>query len=181
VTTTRFVTIDRALARKLAGLPDRLATDVRPTPRTDRQRAESKGHRWELLARKAFEAAGCRVEAAPKVLVWLPPKGALPGKCGACGHQRDARIPRSMRHDFFGVWDFIAVEASGILRMVQVTGETGLGDHRRKILASGWPARADDMLLAYIGRARFAVYHGPTFEHRTGELRAPSKPKARRA
>jgi len=169
--TPRLVVPDAALAATLATLG--WAAGVSAPRRSAHQRASAKGARVERLARLMFEAMGCRVETAPKVVVWIPKKDARPGACAACARPFAERIPRSMRHDFFNVWDLVVVEASGLVRFVQITEPTNLSAHRKKILASAWPPRDDDLLLTYAGRSRFRVYHGPAFDVESGELRVP--------
>lgn len=199
-TSTRFVTLDEALAGRLARLAEPSSVPEAKSPkgrsgdfisrgRSVRQKAQAKGQRWEKLAQLALEALGCKVEPAPKVLAWVPswtwPKSPeLRAEAVRLG-ERPKMEPRSQRHDFFGVWDMIAVEtrglSAGLVRFVQVTDPHNLAAHRRKILDSGWPSREDDLLVAYVGRATFEVYHGPGFERRTGTLHAPARPRKTKA
>lgn len=132
--------------------------------RTAHQRASDKGHRIEQLAKRMFENQGYLVETAPKVVRWLK----LPGQ--------DGLKPRSSRHDFFGVWDLIIVLGPGLVQFVQVTDEHNVSARRKKILASGFPHRSDDLLLAYAGRGRFRVFMGPTFAGETTAMCVPRLP-----
>lgn len=138
-------------------------------PRSKRAAASAKGARLEKLARALYEAEGCRVESAPKVVRWvkLPDEAELK--------------PRSARHDFFGVWDLIAVDPAGRVVFVQVTVVAEVAHRRRKILTSGFPAGAPAVILAYAGRGLFRVFLGPTFTEEAPPRRAPVQRKARRA
>lgn len=131
-------------------------TTPRPplTPAQKKRRAaEAKGKRLELQIRAYLESRGWLVETAPKVMVWIwnPVKGA--------------RAPISTRHDFFGVWDGMAVnEQSAMRSLYQVTTLAHVARKRNKIHDSGFPVTLFDSIYAYVGRpGRWRVFRGPDF------------------
>lgn len=141
--------------------------------RSPHARASAKGKRVEDLARWLFESKGYLVETAPKMVQWLPQRDTA-GKI-----IEGPRVPRSTRHDLFGIWDLCIVDpVIGRVQFVQVTEPTNLAAHRKKILASEWPStRSDDLLLSYAGRSLFRVYPGPTYATEGAPLRVPPQPK----
>jgi len=90
-----------------------------------------------------------------------PPGPASPG----------AGRPLTLAGDYFTVWDGLAVWPDGRRFLCQVTVADCVSERRRKILASGFPVNADDLLLGYVeGRGRhFRVYPGPEFNTVTEE------------
>lgn len=125
----------------------------------------AKGHRLERLARQCLETQGFRVETAPNVVVWI--------KDPATGRQK----PISTRHDFFGLWDLLAVGPSDGRGFVQVATLDHIAHRRAKILASGFPCTRSDILAGYKGgRDRhFRLFRGPRFERWDGECWRPPK------
>lgn len=116
-----------------------------------RRAADAKGKRLELAIKAHLEAEGWLVETAPKVTVWIwnPKLGA--------------KVPISTRHDFFGVWDGVAVRQDA-RRFYQVTTVNNVAHKRRKIQLSYFPTRAADRIYAYVGRPkRWRVFTGPDF------------------
>lgn len=80
-------------------------------------------------------------------------------------------VPRSLRHDFFGLFDILAAYPSGRRALYQVTTLGNLSHRRRKMLAALPPFQfhGDDAILAYVpGRRRhFRVcYADDKFEWR---------------
>lgn len=111
----------------------------------------AKGRRIVLLAKRCLEARGAMVEIAPNVVRWVKqlPTGKL--------------VPRSLRHDFFGLFDIVAVPRDrGSGAFYQVTVDANVKDRRRKILAASFPHATTDAILGYVpGRRRhFRVYRG---------------------
>ena len=113
----------------------------------------AKGRKLVNLAAKILESKGAKVEIAGNQVRWWQDKATK------------RWVPRSVKHDFFGVWDMIAVLPSGDRTFCQVTTLHNVSDRRRKILESGvwW---SGDAILAYVGRPRrhFRVYRGPLFQ-----------------
>lgn len=143
-------------------------------PGTHRWNAAAKGRRIQALARKILERDGWLVETAPNVVRWIRRRQRA-GEVGA-----DGLKPVSLRHDLWGVWDFACVAARDMgpgraVAFVQVTTLHGVADRRRKILASGFPVTADDIILGYVsGRSRhFRCFRGPIFAEWTGETWRP--------
>jgi hypothetical protein len=131
--------------------------------KTKRKRANNiaKGRKLVGYAKAILEAQGCLVDVATNALRWqfVPETGT--------------RIPRSVRHDFFGVWDIIAVSRYGSERsFYQVTTRENLSHRRDKILAAAEDANrqwsSGDAILCYRkGRGRhFEVFYGPDFSER---------------
>lgn len=146
-----------------------IENDARPLPtpaQKKRRAAEAKGKRLELTIRAWLESQGWRVETAPKVTVWI----WNPGK--------NAKVPISVRHDFFGVWDGIAVDEQSARRgFYQVTTVSHIAHKRRKIEDAGFPATLYDTIFAYAGRpARWRILRGPDFKM-PGEAITCSAPK----
>lgn len=154
------------------------ALAARDAAKAGRRRAHAKGQRLERLVRHDLEAQGARVESAPKVVVWKRDVEAEEGGAAA-----GARRPLTVRHDFFGVWDMLAVMPDGRRCMVQVTTLENVAHKRRKILASGFPATADDRILAQERGRLFRELWGPDFRM-PGRARMvapmPRPPRARR-
>ena len=118
-----------------------------------------KGRKLVQLAKKILEAKGCQVEVAVNAIRWIPRK------------DKQGMMPISAHHDFFGVWDLLAVWPAspgwvGRRVFFQVTTVSEVSRRRAKILDSKFPACDDDAILAYVGRPRrhFRVYSGPSFE-----------------
>jgi hypothetical protein len=150
-----------------------------------RQRSTAKGHAAVAMAKRFFEARSrpglpVLIETAPNVVIWIPvQKGNFAGP----------KIPRSTRHDFFGVWDLLVVEpyrmasslvpAGHVTRavyFVQVTETSNLSHRKAKILASGFPCSEEDLVMGYRGRGVFRVLRGPRFDHEE-EWRVPPPKK----
>lgn len=126
--------------------------------------ATDKGQRLVRLVRDILMTQGYRVEIAPNVVRWIFKREG----------NTFTRFPITTRHDYFHVWDIMAL--NGIVRFFcQVTTLEGVPGHRRKIVASEFPAGVSDCLLGYVaGRARhFRVYRGPTFARWEGECWRP--------
>ena len=132
--------------------------------RTPKQRAEAKGKRLELMVKAWLESSGGRVELAPKVARWLP---------GSDGVRR----PRTMRHDFFGVWDGVVVTPRRRY-FIQVTTLNHVATKREKIIASGFPVTIYDQVLGYEGRRKWRVLHGPDFGMPGVTMTSPPQPRA---
>lgn len=98
--------------------------------------------------RSYLEAQGAVVEPAHNVVVWMPGPGG--------------RIPRSIAHDLFGIWDGVYVTPT-VRGFYQVTDVTSCSAKRRKILASGFPVTPQDLIALYIPRRGFRVLRGPEF------------------
>ena len=142
-----------------------------PKPKRSRQQAASaKGHRIEQLAKRMYEAMGCLVETAPKVVRWVPN-----GAWAADGTSQ--MVPRSMRHDFWGVADLLVLDGRDPERrcifLVQVMTPNNLSARRRKLVTSGVPFTIGDRLLAYAGRGVFRAYEGPEFFTEVQPMRVP--------
>ncbi len=138
--------------------PIRGRIELDTTVKTKRKRANNtaKGRKLVGYAKAILEAGGHRVDTATNALRWqfVPETGA--------------RIPRSVAHDFFGVWDIISISKYGSRRsFFQVTTRENLSHRRAKVLAAG-PWTGDDAILCYRkGRGRhFEVFYGPDFEER---------------
>lgn len=104
-----------------------------------------------------YEAEGYLVESAPKVLAWVP--GPSPGS---------PLIPRTKRHDLWGLWDLVAITLTGRVVFVQVTTLENKVAHRKKILETEWPRSQEyknDVILCWVGRGVFRVFLGPDFTH----------------
>lgn len=118
------------------------------------------------MARRFFDTQGCLVETAVNVVRWIAPKE--PG---------GPRMPISTRHDFFGVWDAIVIDATKppvrTTFFIQVTSVENMSARRRKILDSGFPCGRADLVMGYRGGGRFRVLRGPTFELEAEEWKAP--------
>lgn len=141
--------------------------------KTARQRSTAKGHAAVAMARRIFEARGAIMESAPNVVRWIPAVDATGGA---------KMIPRSMRHDFFGVWDLIVVEPASLHMdrptfFVQVTEVGHLSHRRTKILESGFPTTVLDLVMGYRGRGVFRVLRGPRFEGEGEEWKVPAPGK----
>lgn len=101
------------------------------------------------------------MEIAPNVVRWIK----LPAGAGRM-------VPRSMHHDFFGIWDAVAFWSlpggpyDHRAGCYQVTVDRNVSDRRRKILAAGFPHNEADAILGYVaGRRRhFRVYRGGALE-----------------
>lgn len=134
-------------------------------PRTPAQKkkiaAAARGQRLERNIKTWLESRGWRVELAPKVL-----RRYFDASAGKWAR-------RSARHDFFEVWDGIAVK--GHRRdFFQVTTLDHVAEKRSKIAACGFPARPADRVYGYAGRpARWRVLSGPRFEMPGEEIRCP--------
>jgi hypothetical protein len=132
-----------------------------------------------FLAKRYFEATGCLVETAPNVVRWVPKTVEVsePGAIGV-GYVKDTTmVPRSQRHDFFGIWDVIAVRYTGRC-FVQVTDSAHMSARRQKVLASRFPCTGADQIWGYKGRGWFRVWRGPEFDAGTEELvKVPPKAK----
>ena len=115
----------------------------------------AKGRRLVQLARKILEAQGCWVEVAQNAVRWIPKKAPGTGL-----------MPISVHHDFFSVWDLIAIWPDGTRHFYQVTTMPEVSHRRKKIAESGFPATGLDAILGYHGgRGRsFRVFYGPGFE-----------------
>jgi hypothetical protein len=138
-----------------------------------RVRASAKGARLERLARRLFEQDGYLVETAPKVLHWEVPRNDPGGPL----------IPRSTRHDFFGIWDLVAITLSGRPAFIQVTTPENKSHRRRKILESEWPIsqeHKDDLILGYAGRGIFRVWIGPDYLNETRPRHVPPERRKRK-
>ena len=150
--------------------------------------ATAKGRTLQNHARKCFEAQGARVETARNVVRWIPrgPEADrirvdAKGRCVSC-HSQALMIPQSVAHDFFEIWDGVAVwgwaddQNNGETRRrhswYQVTTLDHLAHRRAKILTSGFPTTSDDMILAWVGgRGRhFRVFRGPLFSGHEGSF-----------
>lgn len=134
---------------------------------TARQKSVAKGRYIMKIARRLFESQGAMVEVARNHVRFFPKKSG-PGL-----------FPLSMRHDFFGVWDAIVVFKPGNGRRVgaqrifiQVTDVGNMAHRKEKILSSGFPVSAHDLLLGYRGRSKFRVLRGPEFNS-AEEMKAP--------
>ncbi len=138
--------------------------------RQKRRRAGAMGYRLQRLVRHALEAEGARVEVARKALIWAKDKD----------HPERPAAPRSVRHDFFGCWDQMAVFADGRRCFVQVTTLTNVAAHRRRILRSGFPATGDDAILAHENRRVFRELRGPLFAMPGRTLTLPALPRTPR-
>jgi hypothetical protein len=126
-----------------------------------RQRAVQRGKAHERLARLLLEHGGFKVEPARNIVIWVPsPTGAL--------------VPRSARHDFYGVWDGIYVGATS-RGFYQVTSQGMFAVRRHKILDAGFPCTADDLLMLH-HRGCFRVVRGPLFLLEQGERWAKGLP-----
>ena len=160
---------------RLLPAPPGLVTDgslrIGPPRRSARQRATEKGAELERKARRMYEATGHIVETAPKVVVWMP--GPTP---------TSPRVPRSTRHDLFGLWDLIAVTLTGRVAFVQVTDLSNKAAHRKKILETEWPQSQeykDDVILCWAGKGIFRVFLGPDFTREAMPRHVP--PERRKA
>lgn len=130
-----------------------------------RRNTARKGRELVQLAAKHLRSLGNRVETTRMAVRWLPWAQAPPYL--RAKFPPGSLVPMSKRADFFNIWDLVYVSAGGNPRgFAQVTVASQLSARRRKILASGFPATPDDLILAYAGRPRrrFAVCRGPAFE-----------------
>lgn len=116
------------------------------------RRARARGMEAERRARDLFRALGYRVEIAPAVLRRIPGRAT----------------PITARHDYHGLWDLCFVDAE-VRGFAQVTSQSNLAHRRRKILAAGWPAQPQDVILVHLMAWSFRVYHPPTYEATTTE------------
>lgn len=137
-------------------MTDNDAKPILTTAQKKRRAADAKGKRLELQIRAYLESRGWLVETAPKVLVWayVPAKGA--------------KVPMSRRHDFFGVWDGVAVTIDpfhdGERIFYQVTTLAHVARKRNNIAASPFPTGTHDRIYAYVGRSgKWRVFYGPDF------------------
>jgi hypothetical protein len=160
---------------RLVPLPDGLVFDGSldlSRRRTPRQRAHDKGARLERLARRLFEATGYLVESAPKVIRWQK-------------KQKDdaTLVPRTARHDLFGIWDLVCVSMTGRVAFVQVTTPENKSHKRSKILATEWPQsqeHKDDLILGYAGRGIFRVWLGPDYTREALPRHVPPERKRKK-
>lgn len=142
-----------------------------PAAKTKRLNASAKGRKLVQLAKAILEAQGCRVEVAANQVRWIPRKTG-PGM-----------TPISVHHDFFEVWDLLAVFPKRRRRLVraffQVTTLPEASRRREKIIASDFPVMPEDAILAWVGgRGRhFRVLRGPAFETESTERWDPIKPR----
>ena len=170
------------------------------TPRTG---TRAKGQRLQLLAKRALEAVGWRVELARPRIVWIPQDGRS-GEAGGGRYRvplrRASRAPAaaasgvpavhaagrlrpiSVGEDLFGVFDGVAVRPRAFdpfrgVCFFQVTDVANVSHRRAKMLAAEFPAGGSDLLLGFVGgRGRhFRVLRGPTFEWVGGEILAIPK------
>jgi hypothetical protein len=112
-----------------------------------------KGRKLVNFAKAILEAQGAKVEVAQNVVRWWQDKATK------------RWVPRSVKHDLFGVWDILAIHKDGARVFYQVTTLDNLSGRREKIKAAGqWTA--SDAILAWVkGRGRhFRVYYGPDFD-----------------
>lgn len=154
---------------KLAGerVADFDARAVEQDGRRRRRGAQARGYRLQRLVRHALEVEGAQVEVARKALVWkIDPD-----------HPARPPLPMSVRHDWFGCWDMVAVFADGRRSFVQVTTLTNVAPHRLKIIRSGFPATRDDAILAHERGRVFRELRGPGFQMPGRSLTLPPLPR----
>lgn len=138
--------------------------------RTSRRAAVARGRRIQAIARDMLIQRGALVETAPNVVRRVTdPKTGEPKMI-------------TVRHDFFGLWDFMCVWPDNTRTFVQVTVLEGVADRRRKIESHHFPSDRQDVLLGYKGgRDRhFRVFRGPTFAAWEGECWRPGAAEAGR-
>ena len=130
-----------------------------------RRNTARKGRELVQLAARYLRSLGNHVETTRMAVRWLPWAQAPPYL--RVRFPPGSMVPINKREDLFGLFDLAYVAPSGTPRgFAQVTVAASLSARRRKILASGFPATPDDLILAYAGRPRrrFAVCRGPSFE-----------------
>jgi hypothetical protein len=140
--------------------------------RASRRRAEAKGRRLQAIVKAALEAEGAMTETAKKVLVWRR-RGAQEGHSGP----GDGARPFSVSHDFWNCFDLICAFPDGRRCCVQVTTLANVASHRLKILRSGFPATADDAILAHEKGRSFRELRGPLFQMPGRYLVLPPLPR----
>jgi len=132
-------------------LADAPAKKILTAGQKKRRSAEAKGKRLERAICAWLENQGYFVETAPRVVFWL--------WVAAAGR----RLPRSIRRDFFTVWDGMAVKGSERW-FYQVTTLGEVSRKRDKIERSGFPATPADAIFGYVGRPRkWRKLVGPDF------------------
>lgn len=82
-----------------------------------------------------------------------------------------------MRYDFWGCWDLVAAFPDGRRCCIQVTTLANVASHRLKILRSGFPATADDAILAHEKGRTFREIRGPSFAMPGRHLVLPPLPR----
>jgi len=116
----------------------------------------AKGRKLVNYAKAILEARGARVETAGNQIAWFQ-------------NSAGRWVPRSLKHDYFGVWDLLALWPEPYKRaFYQVTTATHVSHRREKILAAGSWNPYDAIVAWYGGRGRhFKVYYGPDFAEAT--------------
>lgn len=129
-----------------------------------RKNTALKGRKLVQYAKAILESQGARVEVAANQIRWW--KDASTQRW----------VPRSVKHDFFGVWDLLAVWPTQ-RGFHQVTTLANLASHREKILAAG-PWSPADGLWAWVGGQgrHFRLYHGPAFDQEATRCIPPKAP-----
>lgn len=112
--------------------------------------SRSRGNKFELEVKKMYEERGYLVERALAKLVWIPGR----------------KVPISQSHDFFGLWDLVAVREGGLPIWIQVSTTNEVATKRKQLTTSYFPTGAG-MCLLYArdvgaSRRQFRVYNRST-------------------
>lgn len=132
--------------------------------------SRQKGKLIEKKVIEILEADSCRVEQAHPKLGWYKDK------------QTGQLKVRSLDHDFFGLFDLIAVPAKpkGKIRFIQVSVWANRSFKARMLLGGGFPKEQEIWLYVQErGKSHFRICHSKDNFEWHGERETPIKKKSK--